>query len=72
VSPPPIPVLQAWGLDRGEPLEGGEERAFVPNDLVLKPVLDVRQALWLAELLAAPPEHEDLRIVRPVAARSGA
>jgi uncharacterized protein (TIGR02569 family) len=68
---PPARVVEAWGIDHAAPLEGGEGQAFVADDLVLKPVVDVRQAVWLAEVLESLPEPEDLRIIRPVASHSG-
>jgi uncharacterized protein (TIGR02569 family) len=71
VSPPPPSVWDAWGVERPVRLSGGQGYAFVTRELVLKPVLDAREAEWLAGVLAALPDMDDLRIIRPVAARSG-
>ena len=63
--PPPVEVREAWGADKLGPLDGGRGMAFVGGGVVLKPVLDPRQFDWLAGILYALPEVDDLRIIRP-------
>lgn len=69
---PPASVCRAWGVRAPTPLAGGQGTAFVDGDVVLKPVLDQREAAWLAGVLAGAPVRDDLRIIRPIAAASGA
>lgn len=68
---PPPTVCRAWGAHDPVPLDGGQGEAFVAGDVVLKPVLDRREASWLASVLDALPGRDDLRIIRPVRASSG-
>jgi len=68
---PPASVWQEWDVERPVRLPGGQGHTFAGGGVVLKPVLDEREAEWLAGVLAALPQPEDLRIARPVAAKSG-
>ncbi len=55
-----------------EPLAGGQGVAYGDEHAVLKPAFDVAQAEWLAGVLDALPEADDLRVIRPVRSTSGA
>lgn len=68
---PPLSVCRAWDVVDPVPLGGGQGTACVGGEVVLKPVLDEREATWLATVLAGLPARDDIRIIRPVAARSG-
>jgi hypothetical protein len=52
-------------------VSGGQGPAFATGDLVLKRVLDEREAEWLAGVLVGLPDVNDLRVIRPVASKSG-
>jgi uncharacterized protein (TIGR02569 family) len=71
-GPPPSREVRA-AFDVGElrPLPGGQGATFTTGDVVLKPVLDEREAEWLAAVLEALPPSADLRVIRPVAAVDG-
>jgi uncharacterized protein (TIGR02569 family) len=64
-------VLEAFGLT-GRPvaLPGGEGRSVLVGDAVLKPVDDVEEAEWCAQLLDRV-EGEGFRVPRPLRARDG-
>ena len=66
--PPPAAVRKAWGVDTLKPLDGGKGMAFVGGGMVLKPVLAARQFDWLASILYALPQVDDLPIT-PASAR---
>lgn len=51
-------------------LAGGADRAWAAGGLVLKPVDDVEEATWIADVLADLPE-DGFRINRPVRSASG-
>jgi uncharacterized protein (TIGR02569 family) len=70
-GPPPPSVCVAFGADAPVRLPGGQGSTYAAGDVVLKPVFDEREGVWLAAVLAALPEPDDLRIIRPVAATSG-
>lgn len=63
--------MEAFGLSSARPLAGGQGQAFAGDGVVLKPVTDPAHASWLAGVLAELPELDDLRVIRPVAARDG-
>jgi uncharacterized protein (TIGR02569 family) len=71
VSIPPPAVHEAWEIDALRPLDGGQGMAFLGGELVLKPVLESRQFDWLAGVLYALPQVDDLRIIRPRPAGDG-
>jgi uncharacterized protein (TIGR02569 family) len=64
-------VCAAWKVRNPVRLPGGQGTAYSAGDLVLKPVLDELEAVWLAEVLADLPERDDVRIIRPVPSTSG-
>ena len=68
---PPASVKGAWAAQDPQPISGGQETAFVTDELVLKPVRDVRTHECLADVLDALEAPQDLRIIRPVRARTG-
>ena len=50
MNTPPWKVMQAFGLGgEGEKLEGGQGNVFAFKDIVLKPVVDEAEAVWIAE-----------------------
>ncbi|HEX3222818.1 MAG TPA: TIGR02569 family protein [Nocardioides sp.] len=68
MSAPPVEVLDAFGA-RGEPvlLAGGMGRTWRVGDIVLKPVEDVVEHAWVAEVYDAWPDS-DVRVPRPLRA----
>jgi uncharacterized protein (TIGR02569 family) len=66
-------VLTAFGVGGSAvtPLGGGQGRAWSAGDVVLKPVDDVVESVWVAEVLSGL-ETDGFRINRPVPAQSGA
>ncbi len=68
---PPDRALLAFGVRRQpvHPLGGGQGRAWAAGDLVLKPVDDVVEAVWAADVLASLVE-DGFRINRPVRSRA--
>jgi len=64
-------VREAWRVDTLAPIDGGQGTAIVGGGLILKPVLDLRQHDWLAEVLYRLPRLDDLRIIRPRPAGDG-
>ena len=69
--PPPRGVCAAFGVSEVMPLSGGQGATFTSGEAVLKPVIDEREAEWLASVLDALPRLDDLRVIRPVAAVDG-
>lgn len=68
---PPQGVLEAFGLSEMPiRIEGGEGRAYLSRDVVLKPVALPMEAAWIAETLSQLPE-EGFRVERPVRASDG-
>lgn len=68
---PPDQALTAFGV-RGQPvrrLSGGQGRVWAAGDLVLKPVDDVVEAVWTADVLSSLVE-DGFRITRPVRSRA--
>jgi hypothetical protein len=65
-SSPPRKVLQAFGVGgEVEKLKGGQGHVFASDHVVLKPVADEAEAIWIAEslkalLLAGPSIHQAL------------
>ena len=72
-APPPDQVVAAFGRPDAtrHPLGGGQGRAWSAGGLVLKPVDDVVEATWVAEVLADLVE-DGFRINRPVESETGA
>jgi uncharacterized protein (TIGR02569 family) len=71
-GPPPDCVLAAFGV-RGptaERLGGGQGRAWAAGGLILKPVDDVVETVWVAELLSGLVE-DGFRVNRPVRSEAG-
>lgn len=64
-------MLTAWGLAHAEPLDGGQGTSWRGGDTVLKPVLDEREATWVASVLHDLQVPDDLRVIRPAAAVDG-
>lgn len=65
----PEGVLEAFGLpEQGRALPGGEGRSFLHGGAVLKPVDDVGEAGWSADLLSAV-DQRGFRLPRPLRAR---
>jgi uncharacterized protein (TIGR02569 family) len=62
----PAEVLRAWGVTTVTALRGGQGSTFASADLVLKPVIEVDEAVWIAEVLDSLPPQPDLRVIRPV------
>ena len=71
-TPPPLEVLDAWGVADVTQLPGGQGTVYSTDELVLKPVGDEKEAEWLARTLHALPRSSTLRIIRPVPARDDA
>lgn len=68
---PPDRVLTAFGV-RGQPVRrvsGGQGRVWTAGDLVLKPVDDVVEAVWAADVLSSLVA-DGFRINRPVRSRA--
>jgi uncharacterized protein (TIGR02569 family) len=65
-------VASAFGVTHPEPIAGGQGVAYGDDRVVLKPAFDVAEAEWLAGVLDALPETDDLRVIRPVRSTSGA
>jgi len=65
-------VIAAFG-GRGPAaaLGGGQGRTFVAGDVVLKPVADVAEATWAAEVLGSV-EEDGFRVARPLRGTGGA
>jgi hypothetical protein len=70
-TPPPPAVLAAFGVDDATLLTGGQGTTYRAGDIVVKPVLDVVEAEWVAALVDGLPHPDDLRIIRPVRASDG-
>lgn len=70
---PPKTVLAAFGTS-GEPvaLPGGKGGTWRIGDLVVKPVENLAETLWRAEVLTDLPDAAQFRIARPVRATDGA
>ena len=64
-------MCAAYGVESATPLAGGQGTTYGNGDVVLKPVIDVEEAEWLAAVLFALPEPDRLRIIRPVTSASG-
>lgn len=69
--PPSREVCVAFDVGEVRPLPGGQGATFTTGEVVLKPVLDEREAEWLAVVVDALPRLDDLRVIRPVAALDG-
>ena len=69
--PPSREVCAAFGVGEVSPLPGGQGATFTTGEVVLKPVLDEREAEWLAAVFDALPRLGNLRVIRPVAAVDG-
>jgi uncharacterized protein (TIGR02569 family) len=69
---PPDRVLVAFGLPErsARAIGGGQGRAWSAGDLVLKPVDDVVEADWVADVLSAVAE-DGFRINRPAKSATG-
>jgi hypothetical protein len=65
-------VASAFGVKHPEPVAGGQGVAYGDERVVLKPTFDVAEAEWLAGVLEALPEADDLRVIRPVRSTSDA
>jgi uncharacterized protein (TIGR02569 family) len=72
VDRPPNAVLHAFGVDRERlaPLAGGQGCTWAAGEVVLRPVKDDQEAVWIADVLAELPQH-GFRISRPIEARTG-
>lgn len=69
---PPGAVLAAFGVeDDPALLPGGQGRTWRAGGLVLKPVDDVPETVWRAEVLAGLPDSTEFRIARPVRTTTG-
>jgi uncharacterized protein (TIGR02569 family) len=71
----PVPsrrVLAAFGVAgrQADPLSGGRGRAWAVGDLVLKPVDDAAESIWVSDVLADLVE-DGFRTERPVRSESG-
>lgn len=67
----PAAVLKAFDLpEPGWALPGGEGRSFLHGGVVLKPVENVVEATWSAQVMA-DVEPRDFRLPRPLRARDG-
>ncbi len=65
---PPESVVRAFGIVEGlVQLRGGRGNSWATSSAVLKPVEDVAEASWIADL-AAPLEPRRFRLARPIAA----
>jgi len=64
-------ILEAFGC-KGEArlLSGGEGRSYLARDIVLKPIDNIEEAIWVADLMNAIVEDE-FRVARPIKARNG-
>jgi hypothetical protein len=69
LSAPPPAVLDAFGAGDAALLAGGQGGAYRAGDVVLKRVIDVVEAEWLAGVLDGLAHPDDLRIIRPARAR---
>ncbi|MCI9888837.1 hypothetical protein JT358_10245 [Micrococcales bacterium 31B] len=72
MSHPSAAVLAAFGVPAGveaHPLEGGQGNSWRAGPLVLKPVAELREGAWRAELFKGLDSGPDLRIPRPARAR---
>ena len=68
---PPASILTAFGIvGRPEKLSGGRGRAWATPSVVLKPVDDEAEAVWIAEL-AARLEPDGCRLPPPIPANDG-
>jgi uncharacterized protein (TIGR02569 family) len=72
VPVPPQTVLDAFGVAACNlrPLPGGQGQSFGTHDAVLKPVDDVAEARWIADVLDGLDEN-GFRLARPLRARTG-
>jgi uncharacterized protein (TIGR02569 family) len=67
----PREVLQAFGVGgQVVKLQGGQGNVFVCEDVVLKPVADGAEAIWVAETHLATKQR-GFRLARPIAGVSG-
>jgi uncharacterized protein (TIGR02569 family) len=68
VTVPPVEVLEAFSAS-GEPtlMSGGQGRTWRAGDVVLKPVEDVVEHAWVAEVYDAWPS-EEVRVPQPLRA----
>lgn len=71
-QPPSDQTLAAFGLpaQSARPLDGGQGRTWLAGKVVLKPVEDVVEATWAADLLSVLVE-DGFRINRPVRSWTG-
>lgn len=71
-SKPDPQILAAFGAPVTEPspLPGGQGTTWVAGDVVLKPVPDVHEAEWVADVLTAVSEN-GFRVSRPIRAAAG-
>jgi len=71
-SQPNLEVLAQFGVQPGplQRIDGGQGRAWVAGDVVLKPVGDVAEAEWVGAVLCRLPER-GFRLSRPVQSRAG-
>jgi uncharacterized protein (TIGR02569 family) len=70
-SAPPRQVLQAFGVcGKVERLTGGQGNVFACGDVVVKPVADSTEAIWVARTQLSI-EPRGFRLARPIASASG-
>lgn len=72
-APPGATVLAAFGLEgQPVPLPGGQGRAWLVDEAVLKPLdMSLPALRWHAELLARLAGRDDLRVSEPLPATDG-
>jgi uncharacterized protein (TIGR02569 family) len=71
MNTPPWKVLQAFGVGgEVQRLQGGQGNTFAVEDIVLKPVADQAEAVWIAQTHMGM-EQRGFRLARPVASASG-
>jgi len=73
-APPGAAVLAAFGLEgRPVPLPGGQGRAWLVDEAVLKPLdMSLAALRWQAQLLTRLDSRDDLRVSVPLPATDGA
>lgn len=72
--PPPAEVLAAFGIDvraHARLLPGGQGRTFGVDDAVLKPIDEVGEHAWVAEVFASWPGDAPVRVPQPLRADDG-
>lgn len=70
-NPPSTDVVRAFGKnDTPQPLAGGQVTSYLVGDVVLKPVDDNQETIWLADLMNSVVE-DGFRVPRPVKTMSG-